>query len=59
VSIVAESAEKGREIDVERVKRAQERAEKRIAAGKTAEIDWARAEAAMRRSLVRMKVAGR
>lgn len=59
VTIVAESAEKGREIDIERAKRAQERAEKRIAAGKTAEVDWARAEAAMRRSLVRMKVAGR
>ena len=59
VTIVAESAEKGREIDVERAKRALERAEKRIAAGKTAEIDWARAEAAMRRSLMRMKVAGR
>ena len=59
VTIVAESAEAGREIDIERAKRAQERAEKRIAAGKTAEIDWARAEAAMRRSLMRMKVAGR
>jgi F-type H+-transporting ATPase subunit epsilon len=59
VTIVAESAEVGREIDVERAKRALERAEKRIAAGKTAEIDWARAEAAMRRSLMRMKVAGR
>jgi F-type H+-transporting ATPase subunit epsilon len=59
VTIVAESAEKGREIDIERAKRAQERAEKRVAAGKTAEIDWVRAEAAMRRSLVRMKVAGR
>jgi len=59
VTIVAESAEKGREIDVERARRAQERAEKRIEAGKTAEIDWARAEAAMRRSLMRMKVAGR
>jgi len=59
VTIVAESAEKGREIDVERAKRAAERAEKRIAQGKTVEIDWARAEAAMRRSLMRMKVAGR
>jgi len=59
VTIVAESAEKGREIDVERAKRAQERAEKRLAAAKTAEIDWARAEAAMRRSLMRVKVAGR
>ena len=59
VTIVAESAEKGREIDVERAKRAQERAEKRLAAAKTESIDWARAEAAMRRSLMRMKVAGR
>ena len=59
VTIVAESAEMGREIDVERAKRALERAEKRVAAGKAAEIDWARAEAAMRRSLMRMKVAGR
>ena len=59
VTIVAESAEVGREIDVERAKRALERAEKRLAAAKTAEIDWARAEAAMRRSLMRMKVAGR
>ena len=59
VTIVAESAEKGREIDVDRAKRALERAEKRLATAKTAEIDWARAEAAMRRSLMRTKVAGR
>jgi F-type H+-transporting ATPase subunit epsilon len=59
VTIVAEAAEKGREIDIERAKRAQERAEKRLAAAKTAEIDWARAEAALRRSMVRAKVAGR
>jgi F-type H+-transporting ATPase subunit epsilon len=59
VTIVAESAEKGREIDLERAKRAQERAEKRLATAKTVEVDWARAEAAMRRSLMRMKVAGR
>jgi F-type H+-transporting ATPase subunit epsilon len=59
VTIVAESAEIGREIDVERAKRALERAEKRLAAAKTAEIDWARAEAALRRSMMRMKVAGR
>jgi F-type H+-transporting ATPase subunit epsilon len=59
VTIVAESAEVGREIDVERAKRAQERAEKRIAQGKAVDIDWVRAEAAMRRSLMRMKVASR
>jgi F-type H+-transporting ATPase subunit epsilon len=59
VTIVAESAEKGHEIDVERARRAQERAEKRLAAAKTEAIDYVRAEAAMRRSVVRMKVAGR
>jgi F-type H+-transporting ATPase subunit epsilon len=59
VTIVAESAEMGHEIDVERARRAQERAEKRIAAGKTADVDWVRAEAALRRSMVRSRVAGR
>jgi F-type H+-transporting ATPase subunit epsilon len=59
ITIVAESAELGREIDVERAKRARERAEKRLAAGKTADVDWTRAEAALRRSMMRMKVAGR
>jgi F-type H+-transporting ATPase subunit epsilon len=59
VTIVAESAETGREIDLERARRAQERAEKRLAAAKTEEIDWVRAEAALRRSIVRAKVAAR
>jgi len=30
-----------------------------LAAGKTADIDWTRAEAALRRSMVRAKVAAR
>ena len=59
VTIVAEAAELGREIDIERARRAMERAEKRLAAAKTAEIDWARAEASLRRAIMRMKVAGR
>jgi F-type H+-transporting ATPase subunit epsilon len=59
VTIVAESAETGREIDLDRARRAQERAEKRLAAAKTEEIDWTRAEAALRRSIVRAKVAAR
>ncbi|MBM4293476.1 MAG: F0F1 ATP synthase subunit epsilon [Deltaproteobacteria bacterium] len=59
VTIVAESAEMGKEIDVERARRAKERAEQRLAKAKTEAIDWTRAEAAMRRSLMRMKVAGR
>jgi F-type H+-transporting ATPase subunit epsilon len=59
VTIVAEAAEFGHEIDIERARRARERAERRLAEAKTAEIDWTRAEAALRRSMVRTKVAGR
>ncbi|MCL6620661.1 MAG: F0F1 ATP synthase subunit epsilon [Syntrophobacterales bacterium] len=59
VTIVAEAAEFGREIDVERARRALERAKARLAAAKTENIDWARAEAALRRAMVRMKVASR
>lgn len=59
VTIVAEAAEFGREIDVERARRALERAQARLAAAKTENIDWTRAEAALSRALVRMKVAGR
>jgi F-type H+-transporting ATPase subunit epsilon len=59
VTVLVDSAERGKEIDVERAKRAKERAEKRLAAGRTAELDWVRAEAALRRSIARMKVATR
>ena len=59
VTIVAEAAELGREIDIERARRALERAEKRLAMARTENIDWARAEAALRRAMMRMKVAGR
>ena len=59
VTIVAEAAELGQEIDIERARRARERAEARLAAAKSEQIDWTRAEAALRRSIMRMKVAGR
>jgi F-type H+-transporting ATPase subunit epsilon len=59
VTVLVDSAERGKEIDLERAKRARERAEKRLAAGRTADLDWARAEAALRRSIARMKVASR
>jgi F-type H+-transporting ATPase subunit epsilon len=59
VTIVAEAAEMGREIDIERARMALERAEKRLAAARTENIDWARAEAALHRAMLRMKVAGR
>ena len=59
VTVLVDSAERGKEIDLERAKRAKERAEKRLAAGRVADIDWVRAEVALRRSIARMKVAGR
>jgi F-type H+-transporting ATPase subunit epsilon len=59
VTIVAESAEFGREIDIERARRAMERAQQRLAAARTEAVDYARAEAALRRAMMRMKVAGR
>ena len=59
VTIVAESAELGREIDIERARRAMERAQQRLAAAKTEAIDYTRAEASLRRAIMRMKVAGR
>ena len=59
VTIVAEAAEIGREIDIERARRAMERAQQRLATAKTEAIDYTRAEAALRRAVMRMKVAGR
>jgi F-type H+-transporting ATPase subunit epsilon len=58
VTVLAETAERAEEIDVERAKAALERAEKRIAAGMSAgEMDWERATASLQRALVRLKVA--
>jgi len=56
--VLAEAAEKPDEIDVERARKAKERAEQRLAA-KTADVDLARAEAALKRALVRLKISGR
>lgn len=56
VTILAEAAERAREIDVDRAKRARERAERRLAMAKTEAIDYLRAEAALKRALVRLKI---
>jgi F-type H+-transporting ATPase subunit epsilon len=56
VTILAESAEKARDIDIDRAKRAKERAEKRLAQAKTESLNYARAEAALQRALLRLKV---
>lgn len=55
MSILAEVAEWPEEIDQERVKRAKQRAQERLNA-KTANIDLARAEMALKRALIREKM---
>ncbi|RDV84510.1 F0F1 ATP synthase subunit epsilon [Ammonifex thiophilus] len=54
VTILADAAELAEEIDVERARRAKERAEERLRA-RTPDIDVARAEAALMRALARLK----
>jgi len=55
VSILVDAAEKAEEIDVERAKRALERAQARLEQKEG--IDIARAEAALKRAMARLKVA--
>ncbi|MBE0467482.1 MAG: F0F1 ATP synthase subunit epsilon [Candidatus Desulforudis sp.] len=57
VVVLANAAERPEEIDVERAKRAKERAEKRLAA-KDPEIDVVRAKVALQRAMVRIDAAG-
>jgi len=59
VNILAESAELAREIDIDRAQKARERAEQRLAQAKREDIDFIRTEAALKRALVRLKVADR
>jgi len=58
ITFLVESAERGRQIDVDRAIRAKERAEKRLsqAAQHDDLINRTRAEAALQRALARMKV---
>ena len=58
VTVLAETAELFEEIDVERAEKAKQRAEERIAAH-TDDIDFDRAQAALRRALARLRVAQR
>jgi F-type H+-transporting ATPase subunit epsilon len=57
VTVLAESAEKSQDIDIERAKAAMERAQKRLA-DKNADIDFLRAEMALKRALHRIQLAG-
>ncbi len=53
ITILAESAERAEEIDVERARKARERAERRLAEQKE-QIDYARARAALMRAIKRI-----
>ena len=57
VTVLADAAEYAEEIDVERAEAARRRAEEHLQAMADDRIDYAKAEAALRRSLVRIKVA--
>lgn len=58
VSILVDAAERAPEIDKERATMSMERAKKRLDEAKTnVDIDFLRAEAALQRALVRLKVA--
>ena len=56
VIVLAENAERPDEIDRERAQRARERAERRLS-GREGDIDFARAQAALTRALIRLQVA--
>jgi len=59
VIILADTAERAEEIDMARAEEAKRRAEQRLAERYTPEADAARAEASLRRSMIRLKVAAR
>jgi F-type H+-transporting ATPase subunit epsilon len=59
VTILADSAERADEIDIERAEAARRRAEQVMAQRRDEDVDLIRAEAALRRSVARLKVAKR
>lgn len=59
IRILADAAERAEEIDVDRAEQARQRAESRKSEGTSRTEDMIRAEAAMRRSMVRLKISRR
>jgi len=58
VIVLAENAERPDEIDKERAQRAKERAE-RLLSGREPDVDYARAQTALTRAVIRLQVAAR
>jgi F-type H+-transporting ATPase subunit epsilon len=56
VTVLAETAERAEEIDVNRAEAALARAQKRLASGDT-NIDWDRASVALQRAFIRIQIA--
>jgi F-type H+-transporting ATPase subunit epsilon len=59
MTVLASAAEFPAEIDIARAQRAKEQAEKAMATLNPEEKDWQMAEAALRKALVRLQVAGK
>jgi len=59
VTILAQSAERAEDIDVDRALRAKQRAEERLKQAKQEHIDFKRAELALKRAINRIEVANR
>jgi len=59
VTVLADTAERAEEIDLERAQVARRRAEERLQTGAPGAVDFSRAEMALHRSLTRIKVAER
>ena len=60
VTVLAESAEKRQDIDIERAKAAMERAQKRLTDDRSkADIDFSRAHVALERAVIRISLAER
>lgn len=59
VTVLAEAAELAREIDVDRAKRARERAEERMTKMKQVDMEYIRVEADLKRAMLRMRVVDR
>jgi F-type H+-transporting ATPase subunit epsilon len=59
VIVLADSAERAEEIDVQRAQNARDRAQKRLANPNDPSVDWTRAQATLERAQVRLQVAAR
>jgi F-type H+-transporting ATPase subunit epsilon len=60
VTVLAESAERRRDIDIERAKASLERAQKRLAEdANKADIDFMRAQVALERAIQRLRISGK